>query len=490
MSVLSQTPSIAIHPSPAVPGVKPAALAGCPEAQAADRARWERPERGYYRELTRLIRMHVEPGARVLQVGCGMGTLLASAQPARGLGLDANPAVVREAQQRHPHLEFVTADPSRFSLDETFDYVIVGDALSVMDDVQACFERIRRVCRPDTRIIVSYISPWWNPLLRLLSAVGLRRRTAALNWLGTPDVRNLLHLAGFKVIRHNHEMVLPANVPGLTQLCNRLLARIWPTQYLSLVHMLIARADGELAPPATLSCSVVVPTKDERGNVEAVVQRTPQMGAHTEIIFVDGRSADGTADEIQRVIAAYPERDIKFVCQGDGRGKGDAVRRGFAAATGDVLMILDADLTVPPEELPKFFHSLARGHGEFINGTRLVYPMESQAMRALNKFANRLFSVLFTWLLDQRFRDTLCGTKVMHRDSYERIARQRAYFGGLDPFGDFDFIFGAAKANLEILEIPVHYKARTYGDTSIARFRDGLKLFQMCAVALWKLKLR
>ena len=304
------------------------------------------------------------------------------------------------------------------------------------------------------------------------------------------DVTNLLELADFEVIRQSAEMLAPKYVPLLSTFLNRFLCRFWPMTHLPLVTLFVARP--RMAPPQgrDLSCSVIVPTHNERGNIAAVIDRTPQLGSGTEIVFVDGGSTDGTAKEIERQMTRRPDRRICVIDQGDGRGKGDAVRKGFAAATGEVLMILDADLTVPPEDLPKFFEVIAAGRGEFINGTRLVYPLEEKAMRFLNKCGNKFFSVAFSWLLNQRFRDTLCGTKVLLRSSYERIARGRAYFGDFDPFGDFDLIFGAARANLKILEIPVRYAARTYGDTSISRFRDGWLLLKMTWVAFRKLKLR
>jgi glycosyltransferase involved in cell wall biosynthesis len=234
--------------------------------------------------------------------------------------------------------------------------------------------------------------------------------------------------------------------------------------------------------------SVVVPACNERGNIEAVVQRTPSLGARTELIFVEGNSTDGTADEINRVIAAYPDRDIKLVSQGNARGKADAVRKGFAVATGDILMILDADLTVPPEELPKFYRTLISGQGELVQGSRLVYPMQRQAMRFLNIVGNKFFSIAFTYLLEQRFKDTLCGTKALFRRDYEQIADNRAYFGEFDPFGDFDLMFGAAKLNLKIVEIPIHYHERTYGTTNINRFQHGWLLLRMCFFAMRKIK--
>jgi SAM-dependent methyltransferase len=462
------------------------------EQYAESMERWAARNAYYYGELARVSRLHVPDGASVLHVGCGLGDLLASVRPKRGLGIDLTEAVVAKARQRHPHphLRFEMMDTERFEVDETFDIVLLDHALADMHDIQASLECIRAVCAPHTRVILSYYNALWGPALRLASKLGLRRSTGEQNWLGTGDFDNLLKLAGFEVVRRSSETLLPKRVPGLNGLLNRFVARFWPFYHLCLTQLVVARP---ICPPANASkmtCTVVIPTRNERGNIEAAIARTPSLGAHTEIIFVDGNSTDCTAAEIERVIAANPDKDIKFIPQGDGKGKGDAVRKGYAAATGDVLMILDADLTVPPEDLPRFFDPIVKGQGEFINGTRLVYPMEAQAMRFLNKLGNRFFSMLFTWLLGQRFRDTLCGTKVLTKRNYDVIAANRAYFGDFDPFGDFDLIFGAAKANLKIIEVPVRYRARTYGETNIHRFRHGFMLLGMSWVAFKRLKLR
>jgi glycosyltransferase involved in cell wall biosynthesis len=211
------------------------------------------------------------------------------------------------------------------------------------------------------------------------------------------------------------------------------------------------------------------------------------MGAGTELIFVEGHSKDETWAAIQQVAADNPQRKIKILQQ-TGRGKGDAVRAGFAVATGDVLMILDADLTMPPEELPKFYDVIASGRAEFANGVRLVYPMEEEAMQFLNLCANKAFGIIFTWLLGQPVKDTLCGTKVLTRAHYERIAGNRAYFGDFDPFGDFDLLFGAAKLNLKIADVPIRYRERTYGTTNIQRWKHGWLLLRMVMFAARKLK--
>jgi glycosyltransferase involved in cell wall biosynthesis len=307
------------------------------------------------------------------------------------------------------------------------------------------------------------------------------------NWLSIEDINNLLFLTKYQVVKNDWRMLLPKRIPFLSNFINRYIAPLPLIRRLCLCEYIVARP-LYLEKKENYSTTVLVPCKNEKGNIENAVKRLPPFGSHQEIIFVDGHSKDGTPDEIKRVIDAYPDKDIKFFFQ-DGTGKGDAVRKGFSEANGDILMILDADLTVPPEELPKFFRALAEDHGEFINGCRLVYPMENQAMRLLNYFGNKFFGLVFTWLLNQRIKDTLCGTKVLSRFSYEQIAANRSYFGEFDPFGDFDLLFGASKLNLAIVEVPIRYRAREYGETQIHRFSHGFLLIKMCLFAAKKLKM-
>ena len=474
----------------------PAMPSPAPSRPPADPTAADRHDRGrrrnayYYRQVARLYRRHVRPGARVLEIGCETGDLLATLQPAVGVGIDEDPALIEVARQRYPELEFQVGGIEALEAGEPFDYVLICHAVGHMRDVQATFTAVRRVCKPQTRVIVLYHNALWEPVLNLGSRVGLRRRVEGQNWLSRDDLANLFELSGFEVVRQFCELLLPKRVPPLTGLCNRFLVRFWPFKHLGLAILVVARPRMVAFDASRATVSVVVPTRNERGNVEPVIQRTPTMGAGTELIFVDGWSEDGTVEEIKRCMAVYHDRPIRFIAQEGPRGKGQAVRQGFAAATGDILMILDADMTVAPEEMTKFFDALVRGQGEFINGTRLVYPLEQDAMRFLNKCGNRFFSILFTWLIGQRFRDTLCGTKVLSRSDYERIAAGRAELGLLDPFGDFDLIFGAARCDLKILEIPVRYGARQYGDTSISRFRDVWLLLAMSWQAFWKIKLR
>ena len=459
---------------------------------AYERERWIARNRYYYAEDYRYMRFLVPEGLRVIDLGCGTGGLLAALRPARGVGVDFSAKMIEIARRSHPELEFVVGDvedaATIATLDGSFDVIVVSDTIGAVDDCQEMLANLHALCHAGTRLIVAYYSRMWEPILRLGEAVGIKMPQTPQNWLSTEDICNLLALSDFEVIKREWRQLLPRRLFGLGTLINRYIAPFVIIRRACLRNYIVARPRSpQAASTPRPSVTVLVPCRNELGNIEAMVRRTPRFCDDMEILFVEGHSQDGTLGEIQRVIAAYPEMDIKVLVQ-DGKGKGDAVRKGFAHARGDALMILDADLTVPPEMLPRFYEALASGRGEFINGTRLVYPMEKQAMRFLNHLANQAFSWLFSWLLNQRFTDTLCGTKVMSKWHYEQIAANRGYFGDFDPFGDFDLIFGAAKLNLKIAEIPIRYASRTYGETQISRFRHGWLLLRMVVFAFRKFK--
>ena len=445
----------------------------------------------YYGDLYRFIRRQVPPGSKVLDLGCGDGALLASLRPAVGVGVDISLDVLRIARKLHPELRFVCGDAEALPVTGVFDYVIASNLVGFLIDVSTFFRNLADVVGPSTRVIVTYYNFAWEPLLKLAESVGLKAREPLQNWLSRPDLANLVELAEFEPVSSGHRTPLPAGPRPVVGPINAALSAIPLVRRLGLISYVIARPapGGKVPRVANPSCTVVVPARNERGNVRAAVDRLPQMGSHTEVIFVEGGSTDGTVDEIRSVIQEHPEMDMKLIHQ-DGKGKGDAVRKGFAAASGDVLMILDADLTVAPEELPKFWSAIVADKGEFINGSRLVYPMEENAMRLANMAGNKIFGLIFSWILDERVTDTLCGTKVLWASDYRRIAEQRRVFGDFDPFGDFDLLFGAANLGLKIREVPVRYRERRYGTTNISRWRHGLLLARMAIIGARKLRFR
>ncbi len=457
------------------------------DSLAPVRGKWRRRAAYYHQEIERYLRFLIPAGSSVLEIGCGTGELLAALEPSRGVGVDISPRMVEQARRNFPALDFRVDDMEDLQIREKFDYVLVVDTIGHVDDIQLAFSQLHKVCRPETRVIVVYYNYLWAPVLKFAEFAGLRMRQALQHWLPLGDIANLLYLNDFEVIRKGYKVLMPIRIPLFSTFCNRFLANMPIFWKLSINEVLVAKPMAVRKDPGQVSCSVVIPCRNEQGNIENAIRRTPDMGRATEIIFVEGHSSDGTLAECYRVQEAYPDRDITVLVQ-DGKGKGDAVRKGFAAARHDVLMILDADLTVPPEDLPKFFDAIASGKGEFINGSRLVYRMEKQAMRFLNILGNKFFSRAFTYLFEQRIRDTLCGTKVLWKSDYEKIIAGRSYFGEFDPFGDFDLLFGAVKLNLKIVEIPIRYRERSYGTTQISRFRHGLLLLKMVFFALGKIK--
>ncbi len=478
------------------------------DAYAPERRRWIRKNHYYHAYLADLMRFLIPQGARVLDIGCGTGDLLAELGPERGLGVDFSPPMLDQARRVHgerENLEFRQADAEALELDETFDYVVMSDLIGDLTDVWAAFRGLQAVTHDHSKVVVTFYNDLWEPILRLAERLGLKKPMGEQNWMALADVKNLLELNGFETIRQGYKLILPVHIPWVSPFVNRFIGNLPLIDKLGLITYTVAQRKPECVPePGRHSVTVLIPCRNEKGNIRDAVARTPEMGRHTEILFVDGNSTDGTVEEIEQVIAENRgKRDIRLLHQtprghADGQdhgrmlalGKGDAVRKGFAAAAGEILMILDADLTVPPEELPRFVTAIEEGRGQFINGTRLVYPMEEQAMRTLNKIANKLFAALFTWLLGQPIRDTLCGTKVLLASDYQKIADNRHYFGDFDPFGDFDLLFGAAKQNLKIVDIPIHYAERTYGDIKIERFKHGLILLRMCLFAMGKLRFR
>ncbi len=446
---------------------------------------WAQRNRTYHRLVAQILRFQTNGSRSVLEIGCGTGDLLAALAPDYGVGVDVSPGMIAEARTRHPKFELVVAAGEEIALERTFDLIVLSDLVPYVHDLVALFGRVAEHSHRGTRVVIHSYNRLWKPVIRVAELLGFKYRKPIRNWVSPADVRNLLQLSGLEVVTETRRILMPKHIPVLTVLLNGGLANLWPFNHLCLTHWVVARPVPQER--SELSVSVVSPCRNERGSIGPLIERLPVMGSATELIFVEGGSSDGTREEIDRQIELHPDREISVVDQ-PGKGKGDAVRAGFATARNDLLMILDADLSVNPEDLPKFYDACVTGRADLVNGSRLVYDMEPGAMRFLNMIGNQTFSWLVQAMVGQTIRDTLCGTKVLRRDDYERIAQGRGYFGEFDPFGDFDLLFGAARLNLKIIDLPVRYQARTYGTTNIARWRHGLLLLEMSLLGFWKFR--
>jgi len=430
------------------------------------------------------------PGSKVLDLACGNGDLLASLECKRGVGIDISPKMIEAARKNHPEsqLEFICADIEKFDVEGKFDYIILNGVLGEIEDIQKLFQCIKKFTTSDTRIIINWYNHLWEPVLNFGQKIRLKMPEKIYNWLSVDDIENFLYITGYEPISRRFLLLFPQKIPLLTTVINKFIAKLPIIERLCLVQFIVARVDKVPDNSKDLMVSVVITARDEKENIEGLVQRIPQIGRHTEIIFVEGHSVDGTREEINRMIKKYPEKDIKLLIQ-NGIGQGDAFRKGFDNASGNFVLWLEADLTTPPEELKNFWDAYIDGKGEYLNGTRMIYEMEERAMPFINFIGNRTFGNLFTWFLGQRFTDTLCGLKGISKRNYLNIRKQMDFFGDFDPFGDFELIFGVIKNNLKVSEIPVKYKPREYGQTKTKPLKHGWLLVRMCLKAFLKFKL-
>jgi 2-polyprenyl-3-methyl-5-hydroxy-6-metoxy-1,4-benzoquinol methylase len=461
---------------------------------AARRENWINRNKYYYELLNRLFRFLVEPEKKVLSIRCGPGNLLAVLRPSNGKGVEICHEIVDIAKQRNPSFEFAVAFPDKqefeqaFRADEKFDYILFNDIGDTVDVLQA-LRNLRPLCHRHTRVLITTYNHLWEPFVTFAEWVGMKVPRAEQNWLSTTDIRNLLKLAGFEALEIHRIVLLPKYLPLLSGFLNRFCARLPFLNKLCMTQVVVARMLLPPVLPEELAVSVIIPCKNEKGNVEDAVRRVPRLAGRTELVFCDDQSTDGTGEEVLRMQSLYPEKNIRLE-EGPGVCKSRNVWTGFDAATGDILMILDADLTTIPEELPYFIDVIVSGQAEFVNGSRLVYPVPKGAMTGANMLGNKFFSMAFTYLLGQRVKDTLCGTKVLWRSDWERIKPMLGSWGTEDRWGDYELLFGAAKLNLKILDLPVHYQERIYGSTKMTKvFRHGLVMLKMCWHGFLKLKL-
>lgn len=441
----------------------------------------------YWNDFQNYFNYFIHDEDTVLEIGCAVGDSLNALKGKRKVGIDVSKAMIEIAKTSHPNLEFYEMPAENIVLDEKFDVIILSNLIGYLDNISDVLISIKKLCHPQTKIFISYYNQLWEPFLSFGEKLGIKKKSPIQNWLSEHDIANLLYLAGFETYRTNRRILLPIYIPVISWLLNKYIGRLPLINKLCLNKFLFAR-NVEIERDLNKSVTIVIPARNESGNIENAITRLPKFGSFQEIIFVEGNSTDDTWEKILEIKNKYADTHKIVAVQQDGKGKGDAVRKGYSIASGDVLMILDADLTVPPEELPKFFDALVSGKGDFINGSRLIYPMEKNAMRFLNTLGNKFFSKMFSWLLEQPIKDTLCGTKVMFREDYNRLIANRKFFGEFDPFGDFDLLFGAYKLNLKIIDLPIRYRERVYGDTNISRFKHGLLLLRMCWYAAGKIK--
>ncbi len=433
---------------------------------------WREKNSFYHRKMQNLVGGMIPPGSRILELGSGTGDMLASLKPSRGIGLNVAPALTERAQQKYPQYEFHTVETDSARMPSGFEpqYILMTNMLDYVYDVWDILEELKPAVGEQTLLVITSNNPLWAPLLHLASNLRLRMPDSPRNFITNKDICSVLNLQGYDVVEEGLTLPVPKRIPLLGSFLNAVLPELPLLRFASSLQYIAARPR---APRPALSCSVVIPCHNEAENISECVRRVPRMGSWTEIVVVDDGSSDGTTEKVKEIMAG--DSRVRLIVLERNQGKAGAVRAGFEAARGDVLMILDADMAVMPEELPKFFAPLQSGTADFVNGTRLVYPMHGRAMKMANFLGNKGFCYLASWVARQRVSDTLCGTKAFLRRDYIRMPR-----GGTERWGDFDLLFGAARLRLRILEIPVHYSERRAGASKMRAFVEVWRFLWAC----------
>lgn len=457
---------------------------------APQRDKWIAKNAYYYEELYCLHEWLVENNKRVLDIGCGTGNLLSRVKPKEGVGIDFSFEMVKIASQKFPEFNFQVMDGQHLEFNRKFDYILMSNLVGYVDDVWQTFRSLRSVCHERSRIVITNYNYFWQPVMALAEKLGRKMPDRIQNWLPQEFIEHFLYLNGFTVVKKGKFLHLPLKLGGLAKILNRLFAQIPLLNSLALIEYLVAQPVFlHEKTPTHKSVTVIVPTHQEMGNVDTIVDLMPQIGDKTELIFVNLPGTDGTADKIKQRMKSYTGKlKIKYLEQSAKTGKIGALRLGVKAASGEIILIYDADVTVPPQDLIKLYLALVEKKSDIINGTRLVYPTEKGAMRFINHLGNLIFARLFTWTLGQHFTDTLCGSKGFWKKDFLEFEKTKIPIDNLDRYGDFYLLMGAYRRNLKIAEVPVRYKTRRYGDTKLNRVLNGWQFLRIFVYFFWYYK--
>ncbi len=440
---------------------------------------WKNKNWYFHNKLREIFKEFVPEDSKILQIGYGLGDILTGLYPKEAVSFDSDDKLAEISERRHPSVKFVIGNAEELLLKGKFDYVILPNSVDHFYDIQSVLENVKKVTTDDSRIVITNINPRWEEAFKVLEKLKLKREEGEKNWLRLKDLENIVKISGYDVIESGYKLLMPAHVPFISNILNSLQGNSFISRF-GVEQYIVAKKSKKIS-KKRLSATVLIPCFNEEENIKKAIETVPSMGYLTEIVVVD----DGSTDKTARIVKALQKKNkhLKLISYKPNHGKGYAVKKGFDAVVTDTMMIQDADMTVPTEELTRFFNLMAEGKAEFVNGTRMIYPMEGQAMRQLNLIGNLIFSWIFSWLLWQRVTDTLCGTKALFKKDYKKIKMSGS------SWGDFDLLYGAAENKIKIVEMPVHYKKRVAGKSKMKAFKHGFVLAKMCLVGLWRLKL-
>ncbi len=386
--------------------------------------------------------------------------------------------------RNHPSsLETILVDPevglnieSIAFKNKKYKTIILTDLFEVSTDILELLSMVNKLLGKDGIIVICSINQKWNRILNLFERLNLKDGNQKRLFINSTIVLNIAKVTGLEFVTQRNKQIFPFRMLGLGSLINNILEILFfPFSFGIRIYSILNQQE-KFNEEKKYSKSIIIPAKNEEKNLKPLLNQIPELEEDHEIILAIGDSEDKTYEVAKEIKEArcWPF-EVKVIKQ-TGKGKANAVWEAVEEASKEVIIILDADISVNPETIVQFNSVIDTGKASFVNGTRLIYGMESGAMRIVNNLGNRIFQYIVSIIIGQKITDSLCGTKVFFRKDFNKIKLWKELVQMKDPFGDFDMIFTAGYFGLKILEIPVRYQARVYGVTQIKRFRDGYKL--------------
>ena len=358
------------------------------------------------------------------------------------------------------------------TINKKYQRIILTDVVENYDDVFALLNIVSNLLTIDGKLIISSINTKYLILSRTLEFLKLKDSNENTSYIHVKKIRNITSGVGLEYQKFYTKQLFPFSFFYVGNVINKIMEIISFQLNLGIKTYIIFRP--AIITNSKNSKSIIIPAKNEEGNLVELVSRIPKF-ENTEIIFSYGKSKDNTLKVMKQITQSNKLFKFKLVKQTK-NGKANAVWEALNVVENDLIAILDADISVDPETLSDFFDIIEKNNADFVNGTRLIYDMEKNSMRFLNRIGNRFFQFFISKIIKEALTDSLCGTKVFKKSYLNDLYFWQNIFGKKDPFGDFDLIFAAAYSGQKIVEMPIVYRERKYGTTQIARFKDGFKL--------------
>lgn len=413
---------------------------------------WKEKNWYYHNQLKQIFKDVIKENSKVLQIGYGLGDILAALYPKKGVSFDDDKDILAISRRRYPIFKFTDFNFNKNKVNDKFDYVIYPNSLEHFDDIQTVFENVYPALSRSSKVVVASVNPRWEQIFYILEKLKLKRPESSRNWLRIENIKNLLEVSGYKVIDSGFRIILPVSIPLISGIINKVIRNIKILSRFCVEQFVVAQKET-FSINNNLSCSVVIPTYNQAELLEYCIESIPNVGKKMQIVVVDDASSDRTEQVMKSLSKKH--HNIKYIRNERPQGEEKSLKIGIESVDLDIILTYDAKMSIPSSELVRFYNVLASKRADFVSGMRFIYPLEGQRLRQLTIIGNIIFSYLYSLFLNQRVFDPLCSIKGFYKKNYSKIKISNNNTL-------LDLLIKAAENKAKILEIPVHYSLESY----------------------------